>query len=159
QLASTPVVLHPGLPRITICDCEPREGMRAIVLPTESQFRKALDYFSSRGRRRLAVVGVSRVVGEYEKLLPRLLKKYGIETRPYLIQGIDLERPETTRNCVHMLMHAGQDERPDALYIADDNFLEHASIGLINAGVRVPKDVEVIAHCNFPWPTPSALHI
>jgi hypothetical protein len=56
-------------------------------------------------------------------------------------------------------MHANQSVRPDGLIIADDNFVEAASGGLIRAGVRVPEDVEVVAHCNFPWPTPSVLPV
>ena len=159
QLCDTPVVQLPGLPRVAICDREPQNGMRAIVLSAESQFRKSLAYFASRGRRKLAVIGVSRVMGEYEKLLPRLLKKYGMESRPYWIQGLDLICTETARNCVHLLMNRGQTERPDALYIADDNFLEHACKGLVESGVRVPHDVEVVAHCNFPDSTPSKLPV
>ena len=159
QLSNTPVVQFPGLPRVTICDHKPKDVMRAIVLSTESQFRKSLAYFSSRGRRLLAVLGVSRIVGAYESLLPRLLKEYDMESRPYWIQGIDLDCTETARNCIHLLMHRGQDVRPDALYIADDNFIEHASAGLIEAAVRVPHDLEVVAHCNFPWLTPSKLPV
>jgi DNA-binding LacI/PurR family transcriptional regulator len=54
-------------------------------------------------------------------------------------------------------MFGGQSERPDALLILDDNLVEHATAGLIAAGVRVPEDLDVVAHCNFPWPTPSVL--
>ena len=48
---------------------------------------------------------------------------------------------------------------PDALLISDDNLVEHATAGLVAAGARVPEDVEVVAHCNFPWPTPSVLSV
>jgi DNA-binding LacI/PurR family transcriptional regulator len=43
------------------------------------------------------------------------------------------------------------------LFIVDDNLAEGASSGLVMAGVSVPRDVEVVAHCNFPWLTPSVL--
>jgi DNA-binding LacI/PurR family transcriptional regulator len=53
-------------------------------------------------------------------------------------------------------MHGDAANRPDALIITDDNLVEHAQAGLIAAGIRVPDQVEVVEHCNFPWP-PSVL--
>jgi len=155
QLSNTPVVQLPGLPRVTISERKPSDEMRTIVLSTESRFKKTLEYFASRNRRRFAVIGVSRIMGHYEKLLTPLLKKNGMESRRYWMQGIDLDCPETGRNCVHLLMHAGQKERPDALYIADDNFLEPARLGLEDALGRNLDDVDLVAHCNFPLPAGS----
>ena len=63
--------------------------------------------------------------------------------------------PESARNAMHLLMHADQKERPDGLIITDDNLVEAATAGLLDAGVSVPQDLTVVAHCNFPWPTPS----
>jgi DNA-binding LacI/PurR family transcriptional regulator len=51
------------------------------------------------------------------------------------------------------------ENKPDGLIITDDNMVEHASMGLINANVVVPRDLDVVAHCNFPWPTPSVLPV
>jgi DNA-binding LacI/PurR family transcriptional regulator len=79
--------------------------------------------------------------------------------RPHWVQGVHLAAPQLARNCAQLLMHAGQDERPDALIISDDNLVEFATAGLIAAGVRVPDDLEVVAHCNFPWPTPSVVPV
>jgi DNA-binding LacI/PurR family transcriptional regulator len=78
---------------------------------------------------------------------------------PYWIQTVALAEPESARNCVHLLMHPGQTERPDALLITDDNLVEHATAGLVAAGVSVPGDLDVVAHCNFPWPAPSVLPV
>ena len=54
-------------------------------------------------------------------------------------------------------VHPGQRDRPDALIISDDNLVEHATAGIVAAGIGVPGDCAIVAHCNFPWPTPSAL--
>jgi DNA-binding LacI/PurR family transcriptional regulator len=59
----------------------------------------------------------------------------------------------------HLLMHSNQTERPDALLITDDNLIEPVTAGLVAAGVRVPDDLEIVAHCNFPWPAPTHLPI
>ena len=50
-------------------------------------------------------------------------------------------------------------ERPDALLITDDVFAEHGLRGVLDAGLRVPADVDIVAHCNFPLLKPSALPI
>ena len=47
----------------------------------------------------------------------------------------------------------------DALIVMDDNLVEHASAGILAAGVRVPEQLDVVAHCNFPWPAPSVLPV
>ena len=78
---------------------------------------------------------------------------------PRMPQTVSLSEPESARNCVHLLMHPGQAERPDALLISNDNLVEHASAGVIAAGVHVPDDLDVVAHCNFPWPAPSVLPV
>jgi DNA-binding LacI/PurR family transcriptional regulator len=46
------------------------------------------------------------------------------------------------------MMH--DSERPDALLVLDDNFVEQALAGLGTARIKVPKDVAVVGHANFP---------
>ena len=42
------------------------------------------------------------------------------------------------------------DDRPDGLVIHDDHLVEHAASGLLSSGVRIPEDLDVVAHANFP---------
>jgi DNA-binding LacI/PurR family transcriptional regulator len=65
--------------------------------------------------------------------------------------------PMAVRNCLHLLFNRNQTERPDALLIGDDGWSEYAVAGLVVAGVRVPEDVEVVAHANFPAPASRVL--
>ena len=76
---------------------------------------------------------------------------HGMESREYWTQSTALPIAETARNAMHLLLHRGQAERPDALIILDDNLVEHATAGIQDAGLSVPNDIEVVAHCNFPW--------
>jgi DNA-binding LacI/PurR family transcriptional regulator len=77
--------------------------------------------------------------------------------RPYWVQRLAATHPEHARECAHLMFNANQDERPDALMIRDDNLVEHTILGLLDAGIRVPQDLEIVAHCNFPPPTPSVV--
>jgi DNA-binding LacI/PurR family transcriptional regulator len=47
-------------------------------------------------------------------------------------------------------------ERPDALFITDDNLVEPMLAGLERARVKPGEDVYVLAHCN--WPRPYGLN-
>ena len=45
------------------------------------------------------------------------------------------------------------------MIIGDDNLVPAVILGLLDAGIRVPEDISVVAHCNFPGPTPSLLPV
>jgi DNA-binding LacI/PurR family transcriptional regulator len=153
----TPLVDELGFPRVAIMG-EPKGTVAAVTFDTDSYLSRALDAFVDRGRRRLAVVSNPREEAFFADLQTAAAAR-GMTLHPYWIQTVALSEPEWARNCVHLLMHAGQNERPDALLISNDNLVEHATAGLIAAGVKVPDDLDVVAHCNFPWPAPSVLPI
>lgn len=156
-MAETPLARIPDLPCVAIM---PRETGPISAVSTEggSFLTKAMDYLSSRGRRRLAVLSNTSDPGLLGAILADAGRR-GMVCRPYWTQMVRMESPEFARNVTHLLFHAGQAERPDALFITDDNLVEHAIGGIIDAGVRVPEDLEVVAHCNFPWPAPSVLPV
>jgi DNA-binding LacI/PurR family transcriptional regulator len=54
-------------------------------------------------------------------------------------------------------MQARPQDRPDGLIVADDNMVEHATAGLVAAGAKVGEELDVVAHCNFPWAGPTVL--
>ena len=60
---------------------------------------------------------------------------------------------------MHLMMSGKDGERPDAIFVTDDNLVEYATAGILDAGVRVPDEVEVVVHCNFPWPVPSIVPV
>jgi len=79
-----------------------------------------------------------------------LCVKCGLETRPYWCQRPDYRQPQWTMNCVELLMRLPEHDRPDCMAILDDSLTESAALGLKAAGVRVPEDLKVVAHANFP---------
>jgi DNA-binding LacI/PurR family transcriptional regulator len=115
----------------------------------------ALDTLAERGRRRIATLITTAVYGEVGDYLRKAMHQRGVETHERWMQIVPHDVPEAIRNNVLMLMSSP--DRPDGLFIVDDNLAEGASSGLVMAGVNVPRDVEVVAHCNFPWLAPSVL--
>ena len=49
-----------------------------------------------------------------------------------------------------MMMELPGNKRPDGLIIGDDNLVEFATEGLSKSGLRIPQELTVVAHCNFP---------
>jgi DNA-binding LacI/PurR family transcriptional regulator len=120
---------------------------------------RALEHLARRSCRRVAVIK-ARVHGDpdvREQHLLEMLAGHGMEVRRCWIQSALADAPQHAFELAQLLMYAPRRKRPDGLIIADDNLLLHATQGLVAAGVRVPDELEVVAHTNFPWPTPSAV--
>ena len=152
----TPLLDESGIYRCAIMSRKVDALGCPIVFPDMTgMIDVALDTLVQRGRRRVATLvtlGVFTEVGDY---LRHAMQNRGITTHDRWMQIVPHDVPEAVRNNVLMLM-SGQD-RPDGLFIVDDNLAEGASSGLVMAGVHVPRDLEVVAHCNFPWLAPSVL--
>lgn len=152
----TPLLDEPRMGRVALVQ-KPVCKIPAIVFDMHAMVDAALDYFAQRGRRRVAILTLPDVEmdPDYHAYIRQGLAKRGLTTRPYWMLDMHRTAARSARSLAHLLAHEGQRERPDALFIADDNLVEPATAGLLDAQVRVPQDVEVVAHCNVPWLTPS----
>jgi len=155
-LWGTPVLQEPGLPRIVITPHRAGMTIPVVNLDTESFFVRALEDLRAEGRRRIAFLNPPLDLDWRARLAP-LMREFGMETRPFWWQTVSPQTPEAAQNAAHLLMRC--EERPDALVIGNDNLLEYATAGLVASGARVPEELSVISHCNFPYPTPSALPV
>ena len=84
----------------------------------------------------------------------QLAANLGMELRPQWLQGVNPLAPGWASQAAHLLASLPKAGRPDGLVITDDNLAGPASDGLLQAGIRVPEELRVVAHANFPWPTP-----
>jgi len=153
----TPLLDEAGIFRAAIMSRKVESLGCPIIFPDMTgMVDLALDTLVARGRKRIATlitVPVHLLIGDY---LRNAMQARGINTFDRWNQIVPHDVPEAIRNNVLMLMSAGA-ERPDGLFIVDDNLAEGASSGLIAAGVKVPDDIEVVAHCNFPGSAPAVL--
>lgn len=150
---------EPGLARVAVTDVAAPPGVHAITLDMRSFFARALAELQRTGCRRVALLTVPHPPTDWETVFGEELRRRQLVTRPYWHQYVPVADADCARRVTHLLFAANLDDRPDGLIIADDNLAEPAEAGLIDAGVRVPEDLRVIAHCNFPWPTPSPLPV
>jgi DNA-binding LacI/PurR family transcriptional regulator len=157
SLEGSPLLEMAGLPRVAIAPL-PIPNWDTVSLDEDGFLAKALAHFRAHGRKRLAVIA-----GGMQYMKPAALTAAaaasGLSLRPYWLLRLSPNDPANARECAHLLFHTGQDERPDALLISDDNLVEYSLLGLLDAGVRIPQDLEIVSHCNYPAMTPSAVPI
>lgn len=159
ELAKSRLLIEPGVGRVAFMQSAEINDVLAISFDYYSFMTRALDYFKSIGRSRIAMLSLPEWPLEYQNYFRRELTARNMSTRDFWFQSVARSADRSTRNVVHLLMHTGQNERPDGLLIMDDNLLEHAALGLLAAGARVPDEIAVVAHTNFPWPTPSSVPV
>lgn len=156
-LLSSPLLAEEAPPLVSMF-AGPIPTAYTIFPDLDNLYELAIDHMVRQGCKRVAWMTLPPGdISMYRDISNRLAER-GIETRPYWWQSAGANHPETARNVIHLLM-AGCDpsQRPDGLVITDDNLVPHATAGLLAAGVRVPDEVEVVAHANFPWSTTSVV--
>ena len=155
-LTGSAILAEPRIPCVSIMVGPPQPGLPAIYPDQRSFVDRSLDWLAARGHRR---IGVLTTPGFPNDHLRAALAKRGMDSDPRWFQGMAIDAAEWSRNCVHLMIGGPAAQRPQALLITDDNLVEHAMSGVAAAGLRVPDDLAVVGHCNFPWPTPSVFPI
>lgn len=129
----------------------------SVMLPRGPLTDRAVETLARQGRRRLAVLSISFQSDSPEDIAQyhTSAKAHGMTLAPGQLLGTVPMSATFTRFAVHALLNAR--EAPDALFITDDSLISAAAEALIEAGVRVPDDIAVVAHTNFPYATPTTL--
>jgi LacI family transcriptional regulator len=79
------------------------------------------------------------------------MEKADLEVNPIHIVRCDFHRGfETGRRAIHRLMASCGDTRPTALFCSSDEIAAGALRGLVEVGLRVPDDVELVGFGNHP---------
>ena len=157
RFKGTPVLDEPHLPRVAIQPW-PEKGLVAVVLGDFTD--KALGYIAARGRKRVGLIVHSAYEsGDFCERMIASASRYGLTCRRHWMQGVFLTTPTWAANSAESILRGPEADRPDALLIMDDNLVPYAIDGVLATGLRVPEDLDVVAHCNFPYITGGDLRI
>lgn len=115
---------------------------------------RSLRWFADHGRKRVAVVHMSDT---HDELTHEHYENNGLMYYPQWRQMIGRNAPHVVSNLIPLLMDYEPDKRPDGLLIADDNLVEYAVSALLAMGLRIGHDIDIVAHCNWPCPTPKMI--
>jgi DNA-binding transcriptional regulator YhcF (GntR family) len=158
-LAGTPIFGPADLPRVALVEEPDVPGVGAVSLDQSSYIAAALEHFRARKRRRIAILTNGHRSQAWLSEATGQIARRGMTTRPAWTLAADVRFPHWVPNSVAALFDARPGARPDALLIGDDHLVEHATRALLEMGLAVPRDVEVIAHANFPCRPPAAVPV
>ncbi len=115
---------------------------------------KAVRRLAAEGRKRVAFLSTGQWQGNNQGSFLALIQSTtlaaGLKTEPYWIVPVSPFMPEGARVVTQLLFSGPADHRPDALVIMDDHVVEQATLGLTMTDLDLVRDVQVIAHCNYP---------
>lgn len=140
------------LPKIAIYGAS-LVDMPRVFIDHVSFMERSLDYLCECGARSVAMISnnTDRWEGFAEAIEAR-----GLDSKPFWrLAGSG----QAVTPLVRLLFDPDNSRVPDSLIIADDNIVEYAIAGLVEANVRVPDQVRVITHCNWPAPVPSPMPV
>lgn len=135
------------------------DGASWMALDGASLLERALDLCAQAGRKRVALLTgggggtltTAAIRGANVRgLLLDAMRSHGFISKPSWIQICDPRSAEGMCGLAELLFDPDQAVKPDALIVADDHAIGTTIAGLLTAGCRVPDDVLVIAHTNFP---------
>ncbi len=131
-------------------------GLPIVSIPTGVFIDKAMAYLRSRRRRRVAVVITPQQESSYGQLLEKSAAAHGLELRRQWLLALSASYPRWADRAAQLLVSARhRADRPDALFITDDHLADAVARGVMAAGLSIPGDIDVVAHANFPQPTPT----
>lgn len=157
-LPDSPLVTAPGLPRVGIAGGD-KFGIPCVNPDHNDVLRRAVAHLAGRGKQRIATIDHEQSLINRKNTLFEAMNAHGLPVVPYWHQYQNHLYAETTYNSAYLLFNPQQTEHPDALIVADDNLAAAAVAGVAAAGVRVPEEVEIVVHCNWPLPPKTVLPV
>lgn len=151
ELAGSAMMADASMPKVAFQTMEFPGAVATVTPDRGSFFAQAVQQLRAAGRKRLALLGMPPE--SYANWLTQLDGK--VETRPCWHLRFSPDFLEGARQATHLLL-SGSD-RPDGLVIADDHLVDAVAAGIRDAGLRVPEDLDVVAHANFPLAAPAPL--
>jgi len=143
------------IPKIYVCGATEVGRTPSIGTDEIQMCDLMIEWLRRQGRQRVAVVAMW---GNSEAQRAYLNEKH-VPHRPHWVQTVGRDNIADVRKVIALLMDYPADQRPDGLIVLDDNLTEHAVGGLLECNLKIGQDIDVIAHCNWPWPVASSAPI
>lgn len=137
-----PALQAPGLPRVAIWAPLPHAGLTR--LDVDALFERAAVRLRKKRVRRVAVI--SPHAQNLDRSLKILAKEGFVKERVWPLQVTAVGCAQLTELLFDRV------DRPDAVFITDDNLVPPFLAGLKGAKRKAGRDVFVLAHCNWPRP-------
>jgi GntR family transcriptional regulator len=137
-----PALQTSGVPRVAIWAPLPHAGLTR--LDVDALVDRAAARLRKRKSRRVAVISPHAL--NLERAQAALEKQGFSKDRLWALQVMPVGCAQLTE------LLFDRTDRPDAVFITDDNLVQPLLSGLKRAKCKAGKDVYVLAHCNWPRP-------
>jgi DNA-binding transcriptional regulator YhcF (GntR family) len=129
-------------------------NIKRLVADHRQILAAAMDELATRGRKHIGVLESS--LGESNRVMVhQLARERKLNLRRCHLLAAPGDAPHLARPMMELLMQSRHEI--DGLIIADDSLVEQATLGLVDAGAAVGAALDVVAHANFPEPSPAAV--
>jgi DNA-binding LacI/PurR family transcriptional regulator len=130
-------------------------NMMALQMDGAAVLERSMAHLVSRGRRNPAVLLAANDIVNHQAIdaIQRTAAAHGLRVEQSFIQPIHPLLARFAGNTVRLMMQTTHP--PDSILIHDDILVESATSALRDMQIRCPEQVEVVAHANFPYITPS----
>ena len=157
RLDGTPALEQKGLPRVMTSAPGGYPDIPRLTFDHAAFLAQAVAYLRRQGRKRIALIAPYLQAKDMAVDLAYLVRRR--VGRPEWVQACDSRHPWSACQAARLLMALPAKERPDGLIVGDDHLVEAAAEGLAAVGVRIPQDLAVVAHCNFPDRPPACVPV
>lgn len=146
---SPQLVQRRDLPQVLIMGRSELANLPKVDIDRASFVAKTIEWLRARKHKKVAVLGSEPAA--VNALLQNGIREAGFELRPEWSLTASVEYPASAEAITRLLLCGAQAELPDALIVSNDNLVDAALAGVVAQGKRVPEDLEILTHCN--WPT------
>lgn len=140
---------HPELPLVSAGEFFPRLAWECrIVLDNRALVCRALDFMQKRSCRKIPVMLNGRD-SEIAQTFQEEVRKRGLYSPPAWNFVFRMEVAELAEQITALLLSLPEKERPDGIFIGDDNLTSHVVRGAVEKGVRLPGEFTIVSHYNW----------
>ena len=148
------------VPKVAISG-ESKENIPVLSFNWDGVFEKAFSFFKSESRKRVAVLVASEVQWSPDELFEKLMlmtQKESLELKRPWVQAVDKKHPYWSKPLLELMFDkASGTEVPNSLLILEDHIVEGVTKAISELGIKAPEELSVVAHGNFPSPSPSRI--
>lgn len=154
-------LLMNDIPGVVLTTTEMHTDHRGeLLLDYANLWKRAADYFVDHGCKTIAVLSDGKdAKSQPDKVLSDTFKAVGLIMPADCQITLSSFVPQGATHWIAAMAARDFSKLPDGLFVTDDNFAESVIRGLVMAGVRVPDDIRVLSHNNFPMPLTDVLPI
>lgn len=147
----SPLLEKPDIPRVAIDQQVDVPGVVSVYPDFGMWLGEAMGRLRQLGRRKIALISSVIDAEGWHRKFTATVRQHGMETCERWMQfQHHISPPLALRHTARALWAGGPDDRPDGLLITDDNLGDAVLEGLIEEGVALGKDMDVVLHANFP---------